>query len=265
MAVLVERRVSTAARWSRRLAYFSAALLLTSVFGHRMGAVDTIAFFWLLGIVVGLALLAIVLAALGFFQLWEFGDRGGRNSVKGLLTVLVVLAPFVTGGVQFFGLPKLTDVSTDLVDPPRFTNALRERPVQANPVLPFSAQQAAIQIDHYPEITGRRYPLSMATLRDLVETVLDRLGWTEFDSYRAAASGSVMTIEAAAPSPWIGLVSDTAIRLTDEGETTYVDIRSTSRYGLHDLGDNAAKINRFFAALEEEITARNALFPAPVE
>jgi hypothetical protein len=258
MAVLVERRVSTAARWSRRLAYFSAILLLTSVAGHRIGAVDTISLFWLFGIVGGLAVLALLLAALGFFRLWEFGDRGGRNSTKGTLAALVVLMPFAYGGFQFFTLPQLTDISTDMADPPAFFHAKKHRNRQMNPIRPLPWEQGAIQVEHYPEITGRRYPLGPVVMRDIVETVLEQLGWEELGPFRMGAFGTDVTLEVAARSPWIGLVSDAAIRLTDEGETTYVDARSVSRYGLHDLGDNAAKINRFYVMLEEELAARNA-------
>jgi uncharacterized protein (DUF1499 family) len=44
-----------------------------------------------------------------------------------------------------------------------------------------------------------------------------------------------------------------AIRLTDEGETTYVDMRSASRYGRGDFGDNARRIAGFLDALDAEM------------
>ncbi|MEX0955367.1 MAG: DUF1499 domain-containing protein [Rhizobiaceae bacterium] len=263
MAAMIERRVSTAARWSRRLALFSATLLLTSGCGHRYGAVDTISLFWLLGIVATLALVAVLLSGLGFLQLWEFGDRGGRNSTKGLLVALLVLAPFAYGAIQALTLPSLTDVSTDLVDPPTFFHACKARHPRMNPLLPFARGQADVQIAYYPEITGRRYPLAMDSTLDITRAVVDQLGWSPLGPVRTGAFGSVMTLEVAAPSPWVGIVSDATIRLIDEGEAIYVDVRSASRYGLHDLGGNAARINRFFAAVEDEIAARNAFVPVP--
>lgn len=265
MAVLLERRVSSAARWSRRLALFSAVLLLTSVFGHRIEAIDAISLFWLLGLVVGLAFVAAVLAMLGFVQLWEFGDKGGRNSTKGLLVALAVLAPFAYGAFQLLTLPALTDVSTDPVDPPTFFYAGGKRTPQMNRLLPYDGAKAGVQAAYYPEVTGRRYALEMNTAINLIETVLDRLGWIPLGPARMGSAGGVMTVEVAAPSAWIGLMSDIAIRVADEGETTYVDVRSASRYGEHDLGGNAAKINRFFAEMEAEITLRNTLFPVPAE
>ena len=77
--------------------------------------------------------------------------------------------------------------------------------------------------------------------------------------------GGTVTLEVAAPSPWLGLVSDVAIRLVDEGDAIFVDVRAASRYGVHDFGGNSAAITRFYAAMEAEIADRNALFQAPAE
>ena len=65
-----------------------------------------------------------------------------------------------------------------------------------------------------------------------------------------------MTIEALAHTPWLGFPFDIAVRLTDEGTSTYVDMRSASRYGRHDLGDNAAQITAFLALLDAEMAAQ---------
>ena len=265
MAVLLERRVSTAAGWSRRLAFFAAALLIASVVGHRTALVDTIALFWLFGIVVCLALTAILLALLGFFRLWEYGDRGGRNSTKGTLAALLVLTPFAYGAFLFFAFPGLTDISTDTIDPPTFHHARKVRSPLMNPLQDYSGADAVVQVDRYPEITGRRYPLSQAIARDISFAVAADLGWAALGAPRTGAFGRMVTFEFAAPSPVVGFVSDVAVRLIDEGDAIYVDLRSTARYGRHDLGDNAVKIGRFFAALEEEIAERNALFLSVTE
>jgi hypothetical protein len=62
----------------------------------------------------------------------------------------------------------------------------------------------------------------------------------------------------------LGLPVDVSIRITDEGDTTYVDMRSASRYGRHDLGDNAARINGFLVALDAAV-AGAAGVPPPAE
>jgi hypothetical protein len=81
--------------------------------------------------------------------------------------------------------------------------------------------------------------------------------------------GADITIEAAAGSVLLNLPVDVAIRLTDEETTSYVDMRSSARYGLHDFGDNAARILRFLTDLDAVVAAQvappDAEEPAPGE
>ncbi len=50
-----------------------------------------------------------------------------------------------------------------------------------------------------------------------------------------------------------GFESDVSIRLSEEAETTFVDMRSVSRSGPHDLGANARIIADFLATLDAEL------------
>lgn len=50
-----------------------------------------------------------------------------------------------------------------------------------------------------------------------------------------------------------GFASDISIRLSEEAETTFVDMRSVSRFGPHDLGANADIISTFLTALDAEL------------
>lgn len=255
MNVVIERRASSAAKWARRLAIFSAVLMFTAVAGHRFALVETIPFFWLLGIVATLALTALVLAGIGLSRLWAYGDRGGRASTRAVLLSIVVLLPFAFGVYLAFSLPRLTDISTDPLDPPVFSTA---RGQGMNPVAAISADDAALQLAYYPAATGRRYPLLFDRAHEIVVAVLGNLGWRIVSNPPLQLEIHETTIEAVARSPIFGFVSDVAIRIIDEGETSYIDVRSVSRYGMHDLGDNAAKVARFFSAVEAEILAVNA-------
>lgn len=51
----------------------------------------------------------------------------------------------------------------------------------------------------------------------------------------------------------LGLRFDVVIRLREEAETTFVDIRVASRYGPHDLGFSAALADQFLEALDSEL------------
>jgi uncharacterized protein (DUF1499 family) len=63
-------------------------------------------------------------------------------------------------------------------------------------------------------------------------------------------------LEAVATTFLLGFPSDVAIRLTDEGESTYVDMRSASRYGRDDFGDNARRISAFLDRLDAEMAGQ---------
>ncbi|MBX3529224.1 MAG: DUF1499 domain-containing protein [Rhizobiaceae bacterium] len=252
-----ERRASASALWARRIAVFSGVLLITAGAGHRYGAVDTIPFFWLLGLVGGLALLAIVLAGVGFFRLWTNGDRGGRAATRAVLVAVVVLIPFGIGGWRAYSLPRLTDISSDIASPPPFPTAQRRRPADANPIRPATAEEAEAQLLAYPAVTGRRYSQPVDRLNEIIEVVLTQLGWKAAHHTDPQMQTAESLIEIVARSLVFGFVSDVVVRVVDEGESTYVDVRSNSRYGIHDLGDNAEKIQRFLAALDAEVAARN--------
>ena len=62
-----------------------------------------------------------------------------------------------------------------------------------------------------------------------------------------------MFVETQARTFYLGFTSDIVIRLIDEGDTTFVDMRSASRYLTRDFGTNAAFITDFMDALDTEM------------
>lgn len=253
MAAVVERRVSRAARWSRRLASFAAVLFVTSGLGHRYGLVDTISFLWLLGIVGALGIAALCYAAHGFYRLWTRGDRGGRDSAAGVLIALIVLAPFLVSAWQVVTLPSLTDVSTDVVDPPQLPLAAAERGGATNPVTAPTPRDAELQLENYPGVIGRRYEVAPdLVIQAIVKLARDR-GWTVRGEPQLAEGQSEITIEIVAYTFFLGFPVDVAVRLVDEDAAVYVDMRSVSRWGRHDLGDNARRIEGFLTELDAAV------------
>ena len=113
MVVLAERRSSRAALWAAGSPPFSAVLFVVAGLGHRFGLVETIGFFWVLGLVAALALAALVLAAAGFFQLWTAATaaapiaRARRH--RGAAGAVAVLG----SAWRVYAFPMLSDISTD--------------------------------------------------------------------------------------------------------------------------------------------------------
>ncbi|MDN5928081.1 MAG: DUF1499 domain-containing protein [Hyphomicrobiales bacterium] len=211
---------------------------------------DTFDFLWIMLLVAVLAVAALLLVAVSFRRVWGRGDRGGGAAIVAVLVSLLVLAPFAVAGVWFFLYPRLNDISTDLVSPPALVMAAKVRNDHMNQVGPITREAAARQVAAYPEITGRRYNASPGDVLGAVDHVIARRGWKIVSHPPLVDGEREYTLEAVAKTFLFGFPSDVAIRLTDEGESTYVDMRSASRYGDDDFGDNAARVSKFLDALD---------------
>ena len=62
------------------------------------------------------------------------------------------------------------------------------------------------------------------------------------------------SIEAVARTLVLGAADDVVIRILPEPTGARLDVRSVSRYGSHDLGQNAKRIRAFHAALDAAVT-----------
>jgi hypothetical protein len=259
----LERRVSNATVWSRRLAVFAAVLLLTAATGHRIAFLSTPDFIPVLGVVAAVALLALLSAVRALFLFWDHGGKGGGSLLFAILVALLVLTPFGITAYRGITLPALNDVSTDTDDPPELPVAAERRTSDMNRIEPFTPERRKLQEDSYPAATGRRYEAPIAQVAEVVADVLDKRRWLIVGPAGIPTEASEITIEAQASSFLLGFPADIAIRLIDEDTSTYVDMRSVSRYGPHDFGDNATRIASFLAELDIEIAYLTVI--APVE
>jgi len=254
MTVFVARRTSSAAGWSRRLAWFSAVLFAVSGAGHRFGLLETIPFVWTLAVIATFAVAALVLAGVSFPRIWNFGDRGARSAAIGVAVSLVVLSPFLFASYCVLAYPQLHDISTDQSDPPLLTLAAQQRRPGMNAITGIDGEAAALQFEHYPEIVGRRYDLPLERAADIVNGLVEAHRWKPVAGSEADDRGSaIITREFVARSPVLGLPADVAIRLIEEDGSTYVDMRSASRYGRHDLGENARRIAGFLEEMDAQV------------
>jgi uncharacterized protein (DUF1499 family) len=169
-------------------------------------------------------------------------------------TVAVAVIAFLLGAVAFVlpydwkrsaqNLPKIHDISTDTVNPPRFVAILPLRAHVANPPDYGGAQIAKQQVMGYPDIA----PLVLAAPVDQVfGRALDtaqRMGW-----HVVAAEPLEGRIEASDTTFWFGFTDDIVIRITPSGNVSRLDIRSVSRVGLSDVGTNARRIRKFLALM----------------
>lgn len=253
MGIGAARRRSGAARWARRFGGFSAMLFIVAGLGHRYALVDTISFFWILGIVGAASLAALGAAAVAFASIWERGDAGVGDALAGTLLALLVLAPFAFSAWRAFSHPALTDISTDLVRPPSLPIASAERRGAMNPVVQQTPDKGVLQMRSYPEVTGRSFQVGPERVLAAVMAEIEARRWVLRGPPPAIDGESEISIEVTAYSPLLAFAVDAGIRIFDNETSTYVDMRSVSRYGRHDFGDNARRIAGFLAAISERL------------
>ncbi len=296
----VTSRRSRAAAWARLAGGLALPVLLLGVGGMRVGVVPQSALEPVLVVGFALGLAALGLAVYSLTDIWISGAEGAGSAFVAIFyasPVLVVLG-LVTAAVIAY--PRLSDISTDLGDPPPFvTSAAMHGALDPDGM---ARQEAG-----YPDLTPRLYPLPLGDVYAAVRSVIDANCWTVTGEFRpqflpsanssadtapvvaedeelkrALAAKTVMTqsrggvateaqpveaqpdtrlvtpdtieeatIEAVAPTPIFGFIDDVVIRLevTDDG-STQVDMRSASRSGEHDLGQNARRIKGFFTKLD---------------
>jgi uncharacterized protein (DUF1499 family) len=149
-------------------------------------------------------------------------------------------------------LPAIYDVSTDVTEPPALFALAGQRTDRMNPLV-NEPRNRVLQASAYPGVTGRRYEGSPDRILDAVVSVIADNGWTITEQKGVPGDDEEILVEVVARTWLLGFTSDVVIRLSDEGETTYVDMRSVSRYGIHDLGENADRIMQFMTALDTQV------------
>ena len=334
---------SRAAAWCQRLAVFSIPYFVIVILGHRTNTVDTISTFWLLGVGVFILLASLAAGALGFYELWTDGKKGGMNATRGVLLSLALMSPFVYFAFKALALPQIYDVATDLEDPPAYDMVLDDRSEEMNPVVDPGDIQKRLQLQAYPRVAARRYRLDLVQVFRQIVGLIGERDWTiltaepEQGQAPIDLEGSALVsrpakgerglplliaypktrpvpwfeqpaselldgenleiqlqpapestngegietqpepaselaveqdglesasaqidpqapleryVEAVATSFLFGFESDVVIRLIEEEDGTLVDMRATSRWGAHDLGSNASRVNAFLTDLD---------------
>jgi uncharacterized protein (DUF1499 family) len=244
-----DREVSRSAWAAVRISAFSLTLFGVAGLLHRFGYLETGQFLATLIVVVSSAILSLLLAALGFHSLWKYGSIAGKRSVLAVLISGIVLSPFGYAFYKSATLPRLADISTDLADPPLFSG-IRD-----------SGLNAAIQTSAYPNVSGRRYEITADRVVPFVEKLVDDFGWVPVTRNSEAASTEEMLIEADVKTFIFGFKDKIVVRITDEGQTTFIDMRSRSGFGDNDLGANAARITGFLKELDLLVATAPAIQP----
>jgi uncharacterized protein (DUF1499 family) len=184
-----------------------------------------------------LGLLVMVVA--GFCRRWRLALLAGLVS----LAVAEMLVLPVQMMQRAESVPKIHDISTDLVNPPAFVALAAAREAAPNAVDYPGEDTARQQRLAYPEIKPITLDMTLTGALTRVRGKVQELGWE-------IAAVTENSIEATATTRWFGFKDDVVIRLREVDQGVQIDMRSASRVGKSDVGTNAARIEAFLAALK---------------
>jgi uncharacterized protein (DUF1499 family) len=145
-------------------------------------------------------------------------------------------------------VPPIHDITTDLVNPPRFMAILALRDDAPNPAAYQGEEIASQQREAYPELETQKYPQTTEQVFDAALATVKSMGLEVVTSDK-----SLGLIEAYDTTTWFGFVDDVVIRIQNSEQMTILDARSKSRVGMSDIGKNAERLNTLIAGVAKNL------------
>ncbi len=236
--LIVEEPYSASALLSRRLAALALAVALIGVVLARAG-IDPAAALAVLGGSVGLAAAAVVSALLAFVVIWRTGRQGAGQAAAGLFLalLLLVLPAYLTA--RAIRAPRLSDLSTDIADPPVFS-ASRVAQAARGGATPHSLPAALrrAQTRAYPKILPILLDLDTDEAFAAVLKAVTASGWRLVEQIPPGGRMGIGHIDAISRSMILGFPCDITLRIRPLAGQTRIYLRSASRFGPYDFGAN---------------------------
>ncbi|MGJ4946155.1 DUF1499 domain-containing protein [Bradyrhizobium sp. HKCCYLS1011] len=264
--------VSSLATWTRNLAVFSVVAVLVSILIVRFDFLEMkpalATFFGALG----LAVLSILVGLAAFVAIWQNGSRGMGRILLAFLIDAVVLAYPAYLVLQYRKLPKIYDITTNLIEPPTFEALAPLRNGDGtNPAVYAGLTAWEKQQKFYPDIEPVQLELPPDRAYAIALKLVNRRKWFVVDERAPQPPRREGRIEAVARTPIMGFREDISIRVKPDGEDSQIDIRSASRYFDSDLGSNASRVTKFIEDLstagetEAQKPVKKVVPPAPAK
>lgn len=293
MPVIYKRPRSLAAIGAFRIGLLSALLLICVWGLHRFGSIATpIAInFWL--ITSFIALFSLGLAIIGFSMLWYNGAKGGKASFFGFWLSLFVLLPIGFSAYRYVSLPQQFDVKTSQdeelswLKAPELPVSSLDNQSSGNILLKIGNNRI------YGQLTERRYQgaidrvyksivdtsksenfVQVASQGDDFLSAVDEVDGGSDDDQSADIpipaplpdrqtvisgdenlqfEGTTIKLQFTKSSLILGLDHHLLIEMREDEDATYVNMRSATGFGPHDLGLNAELINGFLGKVDANL------------
>jgi uncharacterized protein (DUF1499 family) len=247
------KRLSLIATLGFLVGIVSVGALFAAAYGYREGWWDyPFALHTIMKYTTYAAMGGVVISLIGLGAVLPGGSRRGW--------LIALLGLVASGGASGYVLqqyyivktvPVIHDISTDTDNPPEFVAVLPIREsygaARGEPMNPieYTPEVALQQRAGYPDLGPLEVPADAAEVLEKAEALAEAMEWEI-----VAVDGEAGRLEATATSRWFGFKDDIVVRLTTTGAGTRIDVRSVSRVGRSDVGQNAARITEFLAALK---------------
>ena len=226
------------ATWARRVALFFVQLMILTVLLHRFASLTTPAALNLIGVSIAGLLIAIAIAVGAIVRIWFGGQTGAAQAFAAIFIACLGLAVpgfYLSNAVL---LPRLTEVETTPEEPLDFRALGASARPTPTPSRNRTRPQVEAQVEAYPDIGPMVIERSAPEVFSIVHEAVERLGWT-IALNEAPGETGIGRIEATDRTLIMGFTDDVIIQVKGDDAHATVDVRSVSRYGMHDLGANA--------------------------
>lgn len=238
--------------WTRRISglafWLAVATLVVAFIGMTLARYDVIGkLSGFLPVYFGfrIAGAAAVLGVIALVMNWRTGWPAVRKAIGAIVigggafaAATIALAPAKT-------VPAIHDIATDLDNLPTFsTLAIPEDNLRGVDTV---ENWKKLHREGYPDLTGILVDMSPAEVIAKAEELAKARGWTV-----ESAKPEEGRLEAVAYASYIRFEDIVVVLATDAGGgKTRVDMRSVSRVGISDVGENAKRIREFLGALQD--------------
>jgi uncharacterized protein (DUF1499 family) len=239
------------ARWLAIIGLVLAILCVlaaaASGFGYRAGLWHFRTGFLILRVAFFVSLGAAAIALIGLLL-----SGGVRGIVVPAVAGLVIALGFAYVPWQWKrtvdALPYIHDITTDTENPPEFVAAAQLRQEGDHPVAYDGPEVASQQKQAYPDLAPATFSAPKDQVFQAARRSVDAMGLK-----LSGEDANAGRLEATHTSLWYGFTDDIVVRISETAEGTRVDVRSKSRVGRSDIGQNAKRIRTFLATLRSEL------------
>ena len=248
--LILEDPFARSAICSRNLAIFAFFVAVIGIWLARKG-LEPAAALAIVGAALAIAGFAILFAFVAMAVIWRTGFRGLGLALGGLLLSVLLLVYPAYLAVQARTVPMVSDVSTDLDDPPAFMTtekAVTARGGSTPP--PPRKDQRALQERLYPDLQSLSLDAEALDVEKSIHKIIKRKHWTVVDEILPVRF-TTGHIDVVVKTAVMGFPADLTIRIKGIGARTQVDIRSVARAGWQEPGSNAARVSTLAAEIDE--------------